>query len=483
MKHKIKLFKDTAFYSLGTIIPQMLNFILLPVFTRFLSPDDYGIIYYTNSVVMFIFVLSTLALNTFLLRYYFEYRTADEKKRMIGNTFVFILFYNLLFLAFSLGLGRYVTISLKIKVPFYPFFFLALINNFFNTLSIVPLAVFRVKKKARAFVLINSSRVVLSALLALFLIVRLKWGVLGKFYGELYVNILFSIIYFIIVFKNSIINLNLKQIKKALRFSLPLLPGAFAFLLIDLSDRVILERFISLSELGIYSVAYTIAFSINFLIIGGYQAFEPVLFEQFNKKRFPDTVRFIKKYYMYIIFITAFVLAFFSLEVFRMMATVKFYRGYLYVPLFVMAAILKGEYYIVSTILIASKKTFRSTLAVIIGGLGNIILNLWFIPRFGVYGAAFAKPFSFLAMFLVAYLFLDKDLRLKITEMTGDLFSFLIGSLIVYFTIYYFHVDLILRIVIFIILGLVITKAFHIKMGRYIMKIKSFVMTGSLNDQ
>jgi O-antigen/teichoic acid export membrane protein len=147
----------------------------------------------------------------------------------------------------------------------------------------------------------------------------------------------------------------------------------------------------------------------------------------------------------------------------------------------VLAAILKGEFYIASTVLIASKKTFQSTLAVIIGGLGNIILNLIFIPIYGVYGAALAKPFSFFAMFLVVYLFLDRDIRIKLSEMAGDLVSFLTGSVIVYFVIYYFNTSLIPRMMIFLGLAFLVTGIFRIDL-KNIAKIKNLLFSGSSSE-
>ncbi|MBU1076078.1 MAG: oligosaccharide flippase family protein, partial [Spirochaetes bacterium] len=206
MKDKIKIFKDTFYYSLGTIVPQFLNFLLLPLFTRYLSPEDYGIINYTNSIVMFIVIISTLSLNTYLLRYYFEQKSLLLKKQLIGNIFLFILGMNIILLLLSFTFGAGIFSAFRIKVPFYPYFFLALCNNFFNVLAVVPMVIFRVQRKAALFVAVNCSRVILQSLLSLFLIISLKWGVLGRFYGELYVNLGFGALFLLIVFRHAVLN-------------------------------------------------------------------------------------------------------------------------------------------------------------------------------------------------------------------------------------------------------------------------------------
>lgn len=433
MKNK-KLLTDSVLYTIGGIIPQLLNFVLLPIYTRFLTPQDYGILNYTNSVVMFLFVLSFLSLNTFLLRHYFDFEKEKDRKKLIGNIFLFLLIYNVILFGIEILIFPKIISILDIKINFNPYFILALSNNFLNIFSIVPLIIFRVKQKAFKFVILNSTKPIFKNILSLILITKFNYGVLGKYYGNLVVNIMFIIIYFIIIFRNSIFNINIKQIQKGLKFSLPLLPGAISFILIDMIDRIILERYVSLDRIGIYSIAYTLGFGLNVIIQGAYHAFEPIFFKKINDNDFNSVFKIIKKHYIFIILILGLSISLFSKEILLIMASEKFIAGYLIVPIVLLAAIFKGEYLIFSTVLIGHKKTFIITLATVVGAIVNIFVNVLLIPILGIYAAAISTVISFFIMFVFVYLNSIKISKIS-GEMSKDFLSILIGGIIVYLII------------------------------------------------
>ena len=462
--YKKKLFNNTIIYAIGQIVPNLLGFFLLPLFTRFLTTDDYGILSYTNSLSMFLIIFSLLSLNTFLLRSYFDYEDEISRKKLIGNVFTFIVLFNTVLLFFLFLVGPKTIEALDIQVKFFPFVLLALLNNFFNVLSVVPLIIFRVKEKAFLFVALNVSKTIFQYFLTVYLIVDLGWGVLGNYYGKLFVNLAFAVVYLYIIFKNSIFNINFSQIKNGLKFSLPLLPGAIAYYLLSFSDRIILERFVSLSDMGIYSVAFILGFSLNILIESGYKAFEPVIYSEFGKPSFNIIVGEIRKNFMFVIFVLAMFISLFSKEIFKIMASSEFYSGYKLVPLFVLSAIIKGEHIIFSTTVIAAKNTKLITVSTLVGGLASIISNIIFVPYIGIYAAAFTSVLSFLIMTFFIY----RAVELENKSIRQDVMAFCIGCTIVYLMHYRFlqeisAVNFILKFICAIVYGLILSRIFNIK--------------------
>ena len=102
-----KLVKSTIYYSIGEIIPRIISFLLLPILTKYLTPDEYGIVSYTNSVMMFVFVIATLSLNTFVLRHYYGSKDEYSRKELIGSTFLFIFGFNCVLIIFQYFFFRY----------------------------------------------------------------------------------------------------------------------------------------------------------------------------------------------------------------------------------------------------------------------------------------------------------------------------------------------------------------------------------------
>lgn len=448
-----KVIRNVSFYTIGAMIPKVIGFFLLPIFTRYLSPTEYGIMNYTNSITIFLFAFTVLSLNTYLLRYIFDYEKEEDKKKLIGNVFAFIAIINFIMLGVELALFPKIILAFNIKVDFHPYFLLALINNFLNVFSVVPLIIYRYKGKAINFVLVNATKSFIQVIFSLILVIHFNMGILGRYYGSLIANVIFLVIYILIIYRNAILNLNLPQIKRGLKFSLPLVPSTFLHIIINVADRIILERYVPLAALGIYSVSYTLGTVLQIFVYSSYLAFEPIVFSKIGKVDFSKTIIKIRKYYLFVIFSLSFLYVLFSKEILLIMASSKFSSGYKVIPIIVFATIFLSENYLFGTILIGIKKTKISLILNLIGAVINVIVNLLLIPVIGIYGAAISTLTSYLVMFCLFYFYLNKHMGMKFLKINKDIMSLLIGSLLAYIFIYNFNYDINLQ---FILLKLLI---------------------------
>src|SRR5438105_2344340 len=153
-----KTFKNAALYTIGEIIPRILAFLLLPVLTKYLTTSDYGISSYITTVVTFLYVLTSLSVNTYALRSYYKIKSEVEKKKMLGNIFLFLNGFGLIMLCLEALLFPILLNAFSVQVPFYPYFLLGLIINFFDVASIIPLIAYRVNEDAKGFVLLSVGR-------------------------------------------------------------------------------------------------------------------------------------------------------------------------------------------------------------------------------------------------------------------------------------------------------------------------------------
>ncbi len=437
MMIKNNLLKETAIYAIGEIVPKIISFVLLPIYTHYLSPKDYGIISYTNSVVIFLFILSSLALNSFVIRNYFEKKDVFQQKLLLGNVYLFIGIFNLSLICIYFLVFPPIIKSTNLQVPWNPYFKLALISNFLDVFSIIPLVVYRVKQKARFYIILTISRTLFQFGLTFTLIVVLKKGIIGHYYGRLFSLIPFFFIYWALMSKEAIFRLNLKQIKEGLKFSLPLIPGAIAYLAISFSDRIILERFVNLSQIGIYNIAYTLAFSLNMIIQSGYRAIEPEIFKKYGTPEFPNFIDTIQSRFLFVVFACAMAFTLFSQEVFKIMASEKYYEGYLLVPIIMLGAILTAPNVIFGSILQAEKNTKAIGIASMTGAIASILFNIAFIPHWGVYAAAISSALAFLVMNLILYF----RLRFKQKKIGREIISLLLFCLFTFVLFYLIRIN------------------------------------------
>jgi len=463
---------------IGEIVPKVIGLFLLPVFTVYLSPEDYGIMSYTESIAVFMYVFSVLSLNSYLLRNYFEISSETEKKKFIGNLFVFVASYNVVVLLVFSAVLSIVFKVMEIQVDFFPYMFLALLTNFFNIFSVIPMALYRIQEKAEKFVWLSLISTFLQIILSLLLIITFDQGVLGRYYGILIVSILFAGVYFNLMRKEVIFNFNYQQIREALKFSLPLVPASLSFLLLDISDRLILEQYVSLKEMGIYSIAYTLGFAVNVVISGGYKAFEPILFKNLYQENFIRTYYDIKNIFLFFVFSIGLLFLLFSQEILYIMATADFYEAYILVPIIVIAAAIKGLYMLYGVLMMAKRKTKMLSMAVVLGALVNIGINIMFIPTYGIIAAAISTVFGFLIMTLFIHIAVYPYFRLNLYHDIKDYISILLLSLIGYLVFYFYNVELelcietfVMKSIIFGIGVLLFSKIYKVAMFKNIKKL------------
>lgn len=403
-----RLVINSIYYTIGEILPRIIGFILLPLLTRCLSPTEYGMNSYTNTVMLFSFAFSALSLNTFLLRNYYK-EPLEGRRRLIGSVFCATLGVNAVVSGIELLIFPWLIVRMKIGVPFHPIFLLAILNNFLEGFALIPLVIYRIKQNARLFVVVNASKTILQFVATFLLLTVGHYGLTGVYVARLIVNIPYAILFVIIIRRNAVFSLDKTLIRQGLAFSLPLLPGALSYLFISTFDRIVLEKNIGLAALGLYAVASTLALTLNIIVQGLYRTFEQKIFEKHGTDEYPEVADTLYKYFIICLTTGGFLLSIFSKEVFIILTSAKYQQAYELVPSLTISVIIAGLGTFLGTFLIASQKqrtiTKGTTLSVVVTLGGTLIL----IRLIGVYGAIVTSIVSFLVVYFI-YL---ADLRLR----------------------------------------------------------------------
>lgn len=442
---------NTIFYSIGEVLPKIISFLLLPVLTRYLSPSDYGITAYTNTINVFLTIIGSLCLNSYVLRYYFIHNDEESHKSVIGTAFITIGVFNL----FIIGLAYLFLPSIieryNIQVLWDPYFKLAIFTNLLTSFCTIPLALYRIKQKANKYVLLNVSRTVLNLSLTVLFVVFLKKGVVGFFYANLLAIIPFVPIYFVIIGKQANFHFSFTYLKEGLKFAMPLVPGALAYAIINMSDRIILERNVDMELIGLYNVAVTMSLALNIVIQSGYHAFEPEIFSHYGKEGYYRYVKKIQKVFYSAIFVMGLCIALFSQEAFHYFTSEHFHRGFIYTPILILTAMISGQNIIYSCVLQGDRKSKTVGAITLVGSFCSITLNLLLIPYLGVWAAAItgtASMYLMNVMQFVAMKFEDKSMAKEI------ILSLLV--VVISYVIFYFFPTVSLQGFTFKILGILL---------------------------
>ena len=405
-----KLVKNTSIYSIGQILPQAAGFILLPIYTRYLTPADYGIVSSMAVLQTILAIFFTLCLERSVVRLYWDYKTDNDKKDFFGTITISIAVLSSIILLLLFTFNKYVGLIYK-SIDFYPFYVYAILSSFIGVFSLVPKKYLMLKEKAGTFITLSLLQFVLRSVFVLYFIIVSKEGAIGYLKGSLFSVIILLPIFSLISFK--ICNLKFKYniFKNAFSFSLPIVPAIMTAWVLNLSDRVFIERYFTLEDVGIYSLGYKIA-GLVVLFTGAFSlAYDPVFFKLANS----DNQKIAKKklfsynhIYLIIIILFCFIIAFFSKEIVTIMLDKKFISAYYFIPLIAFSYLFSQAGGITSRFFQQSKKMKANMYISISAAVINVILNFLLIPPFGAFGAAYATILSMFLVFSVSYFYTKK---------------------------------------------------------------------------
>ena len=398
LKELLKVFGHSIVYGLTGILSTFVSVFLIPIYTRILTPAEYGVIALLTTLSLIILIFTSMGMGTAVFWAYFNAKE-EERKEVVFTAFLFLTIFPLL-----VSIIFYLSSGLINRLLFGNTDNILLIRLsawtiFFNAGIMIPLALLRAEGKPSKFVLVTLSQTLVSVILSIWFVVVLRWGVAGAFWASLFAAI-FGYIFSLLFTVNRIApRFSYHWLREMLRFGVPMMPAGLAMWAMNSSDRYFLNAFAGTADVGIYIVGYKVGMFVA-LIVGAFQlAYGPFIFSIFNERPNPkEYYRKIATYYFFCIFLIALGLSIFAKEIIQILSGPNFHAGYTVVPFVAYSYVAFGLYFTFSTGVSVMRKTYLSTIAVLLSGILNLTLNFLLISKFGMIGAAIASFVSFSAL-------------------------------------------------------------------------------------
>lgn len=407
MKQEIlRLSKHTLIYGGGIIISRAVSFIMLPIYTRYLTPADYGTLELLSMTIDVIGMIVGMGLASSVFKFYYEYENPEEKKDVISTTTLAILAIS--FAAANLGIifSREITNLVFSKPDNVLYFRFLFIIYFFQSASIIPLLYIRALQNSTLFVVLNVIRLIIQLSLNIYFVVTLRMGIIGILYSTLLADILIGIYLSFYTFQKVGFKFSVSKCKRLLNFGYPLIFWSLGSFVITFSDRYFLNYFSDTSSVGIYALAYKFGFLLTALVFVPFsQIWEPQRFEIAKQSNAQDVFRKVF-FYLNIVFLSvALIVALLIKDVLTIMADPSYMEAHKIVPLILVAVIFQLWTGFCNIGLFLKEKTKLYGLSALIAVVSSIILNFFLIPRYGVYGAGLTAIIVFGIRFFVVYIF------------------------------------------------------------------------------
>ena len=432
-----KVVINSIIYTFSGLLLKCFSFFLLPLYTAYLTTDDYGINSIATSFIRTMGFIVAFSLFSAVLRFYVDLKDDEVKlKRFYGTIVCFVLLSGLaffcLFFVFRDALSKYVFQG----IGYYPIILVSTVSLIFHCLHSVFDNALKSQQKAMKCAILSIAFFFVTLGFNIFFIVFLRMGALGTILATCIAYFVYSVYFLVdmIVNKKIIFCLDISLLKSALKYSIPIMPHNLSTQIAVLISKVLIGDAASLGALGVYTTAAQFGQVADTIQVYVDNAFGPWLYEKLNAREtgYKESIFSITKALIAVIGLMFIGISLFAHDYIVLFLPKSYVESWKYVPMIVLVYAIKTAYYFYVEILFYYKKASRLLFtATLTSSLVNIVLSYYMIPAYGVQGSIMADGIAMLIRvgIIITISKRFEDIGLKLRTFIGNFL--LVASFIV----------------------------------------------------
>ena len=439
MNQKKQLLKNTAIIAIGKLSTQIVSFLLLPLYTAKLSTEEFGTYDFFVTLSVFLLPIITLLMEESMFRFLIDADDLKSKKRTITATIVYTAVGTVIFTilaAIIMGIIHY-----EYAVIFIIFIISNILLGLSNALS-------RGMGKVNLYSLSNFILGVITIILNILFIVTFKLGVNGLLWSNIIANTATAVIMFYKLHLPQFVSkkdFSRETLGKMIRYSAPLVPNNLSWVIISLSDRLMLTQMTGADANGIYAVANkfpNIVYTCYGFFSTAWRESAARILKEENKSQYYNSIYKDVKF-----FLKAIVLGLIAIMplAFPLLVNESYNDAYKYIPILIISIYYTNMSNFYGGIFTAYKNTKIMGSTTAVAAVINIVINIIFIPKFGIYAATFSTLISNIVVYFYRRYKIMDYIKLK------EKFNYVFWILLVITLITYYKNNMILNIIVFLL--------------------------------
>lgn len=402
MIKKNSLLYNTIVFGIGSLGTKAIQFLLIPIMTAFMRPNEFGQVDYYNSFIMLLVPIVSFSIADGIVRFGIQ-QTNQEKKNLISSIFAIVIFFSMVLLIIAatflyFGTALYAVLVLLLMA---------------QTVNQVILSLLKVKELNIIYALAGFVSAVLQMVTLVVVFEKYSHSAEVYFLTGSMTLILVNLLLLVII-KPSIQKIDYSLIINILQYSIPLIPNVLLWWIMNFSDRFFIKHFLGFTSSGYYSLATKFPVLINTVMLIFLQAWQLELFKITDKKKLSQLINTASSFFNYFNYLLLAILVPLIPFVLTLLANSNYNSAKEFVPLLLMAGIYSNLSMFIGTNYLVSKNTNRLWMTAVIGAILNLILNLLLIPLMGINGASLATLISYGAVYVSRFFDQKQQFHLKV---------------------------------------------------------------------
>lgn len=449
----LRFFKDFFIYGFASILGKLAAVFLMPVYTNVLTREEYGAMALITSIKGIIDLFSNLNIHSGIAREYNE--EGIDRTKLVSTGFYSILGISLsvmFFMIFTQSFWRERVLSLDNSYSS-AFLLMLLTIPAGSTLSYFSILT-RFKRQPILYSIGTIIQLIIQISISIIGVVVIQYGIASLFLGIL-CGELFGIIYFSIINRSNIsIAFEAKYFKRALMFSVPTLPAILAGWVDSSMGQIIIGKYISTADLGVYSVALQLASVFTFISVALQNVWGPYLYENYKKEGFSNEVNKIYKTIVLMLLVIAVTISSLSNEVVLLLTNESYMDASSYFTLLCIPMCVYLLFPFAASGINISRDTKYIGLSYILGSAFNILFMILSIKSLGI----IAVPLSLAISRLTTYSIMCFISRRKgFVIFPQSLLLILVACILICYACVHFHLPLMIRLSVMTLIDLSVT--------------------------
>jgi O-antigen/teichoic acid export membrane protein len=398
--------RHTLVYGVGVVASKMVSFIMLPVYTRFLTTADYGALELLGTTIDIIGMIGGMGIAAGVFKHYAEMNGRAEQQELISTATLGSSGLSLLIASLGLIASPVLTRMLfgdTLSPLYFRLFFLI---YFFQSVENLSLIFVQAEERSHLFVTLNVAKLFVTLTLTIWLVVSLRWGIRGVLVANLCATAAFSTCLVVYTFRRVGFRFSSEKFIPLLRFGAPVALWTIGSFILTFSDRYFLNHYAGASAVGVYSLAYKFSFLLSAFAVAPFsQIWEP---RRFAIARQPEAQEIYRRMFLYLnlaLFGGSVLIILFIRDLLAIMVDPAFLPAYRLVPLLLVTTIIQQWTGYCNFGLFLKNATHLYAWSAVIGVIAALSLNMLLIPRYGMFGAAWATVAAYSIRFVPVYLF------------------------------------------------------------------------------
>ena len=406
MAQKVRqLGKQLAIYGAGDVAVSAVNLLLLPIYVRYLSERDYGILGLLGAVEVVAKILFRWGLDGSFMRFFYEEDGERGRQRLASTIFFFLAAVNGVLLIVSLAAAPWLARSVFGDPGAALALRLVLINTFVIAFTFFPFHVLRIEQRSAEFSVLTILRSVSTVGLRLALVVGAGLGLMGVVIADVVVTA--GVMAILLRRFAPLIRpvFSSRTLRESLAFGLPRVPHAAAQQVMAVGDKFILATFRPIAEVGVYSMGVSFGLTQKLFLSAFEYAWAPFYYAAARESGAATLFATVTTYGIAALALLTAGLSAIARDLLDLMTRGVFVEAAPVVAWTAIGVFLQGVYLLTSIGLNITKRTVYYPASTIAAAAANVGLNYALVPRFGMMGAAWANAAGYALQAGLAFYF------------------------------------------------------------------------------